>query len=282
MLRLCAFVSTESSLLAVMAYDRYVAICNPLLYTVTMSQTVCVWLVGYIAGCVNSAFQTGCVFRLSCCGYNVIDHIFWDIPKLLKLSCSDNCLSVTVSVPFSALIGMSTISPILVSNFCIFSAILQICSAKGRHKAFSTCTSHLTSVALLYGTGFYMYIHPNLKSGLDSDVVVSVFYTLVIPMLNPLIYSLRNKEVKDALRRVIRSSIVFNISVEPFIRATASSPNGFNLYSNRMNILAYADDLVLIADNPENNLQGILDIMSPAANWMRLRFNTMSLFHNCI
>ncbi|XP_006116998.1 olfactory receptor 5A1-like [Pelodiscus sinensis] len=201
-----AFVSTECFLLAAMAYDRYVAICNPLLYTITMSQTACAWLVGgaYLAGCVNSAVQTVCVFRLSFCGPNVIDHFFCDIPQLLKLSCSDTFLSESLSLLFSALVGLSTITSILASYFCIFAAVLRMPSAEGRRKALSTCTSHLTSVALLYGTGFYMYLHPQWKSGRGSDVVISIFYTLIIPMLNPLIYSLRNKEVKAALKKVMR------------------------------------------------------------------------------
>lgn len=144
----------------------------------------------------KSVVQTICVFRLSYCGHNVIKHFFCDIPKLLKLSCSDTFLSETLSVFSSGAAPMTSISTIIFSYCSILSAILRICSIKGRSKPFSTCASHLTSVTLLYGTGTFIYMHPNLKSGLDSDMVVSIFYTLVIPMLNPLIYSLRNKEVK--------------------------------------------------------------------------------------
>nr|XP_034963577.1 olfactory receptor 1009-like [Zootoca vivipara] len=198
-----AFVSTECFLLAVMAFDRYMAICNPLLYSAVMSQRVCSCLVAgsYAAGFANSALQTVCIFRLSYCGHNIIKHFFCDIPKLLVLSCSETFLSESLSVFASGAVAMTSLSAIIISYFCILSAILKIHSIKGRHKAFSTCASHLTSVALLYGTGTFMYIHPNLKSGLDGNMVVSVVYTLVIPMLNPLIYSLRNKEVKEAIRK---------------------------------------------------------------------------------
>ncbi|XP_066476898.1 olfactory receptor 5P60-like [Tiliqua scincoides] len=198
-----AFVSIEVFLLAVMAFDRYMAICNPLLYTFVMSQRVCTGLVAgsYVAGFANSALQTVCMFRLSYCGHNLIKHFFCDIPKLLRLSCSETFLSESLSAFSSGIVAMTSLSAILISYCCILSAILKTNSAKGRHKAFSTCASHLMSVTLLYGTGTFVYIHPNLKSGLDTSMVVSVFYTLVIPMLNPIIYSLRNKDVKEALRK---------------------------------------------------------------------------------
>lgn len=115
----------------------------------------------YAIGFVNSVLQTACVFRLSFCRYSIIDHFFCDIPKLLKLSCFDTFLLETISVIFSTLTALSTILPILISYICIFSTILRIHSTKGRSKAFFTYTSHLTSVALFYGTGVYVYIHPN-------------------------------------------------------------------------------------------------------------------------
>ncbi|XP_061468713.1 olfactory receptor 5G9-like [Rhineura floridana] len=196
-----AFVSTESFLLAVMAFDRYMAICNPLLYSAAMSQRMCNCLLAgsYAAGFVNSALQTLYTFRLPYCRHNIIRHFFCDIPKLLKLSCSEIFVSETLTAFASGTVVMTSVLAIIIS--CILSAILKIHCTKGRCKAFSTCASHLTSVALLYGTGTFIYIHPNLKSGLDSSMVVSVVYTLVIPMLNPLIYSLRNKEVKEAIRK---------------------------------------------------------------------------------
>ncbi|KAF7234599.1 hypothetical protein EYD10_18375, partial [Varanus komodoensis] len=198
-----AFLSTECFLLAVMAFDRYMAICNPLLYSAVMSQKLCCCLVvgSYAAGVANSALQTVCVFRLSFCTRSIIKHFFCDIPKLLMLSCSETFLSESLSVFATGMVAMISLSAIIVSYFGIVLAILRIQSLKGRHKAFSTCASHLTSVTLLYGTGSVMYLHPDLKSGLDKDMVISVFYTLVIPMLNPLIYSLRNKEVKEAIRK---------------------------------------------------------------------------------
>ncbi|XP_032067984.1 olfactory receptor 1009-like [Thamnophis elegans] len=202
-----AFGTTECFLLAVMAIDRYMAICNPLLYPVFMSQEVCNCLVAgsYAAGVANSVLQTACIFRLSYCGCNILKHFFCDIPKLLQLSCSESHLSESLSVFASGIVAMTSVSVIIISYLCILSAILKINSMKGKRKAFSTCASHLTSVALLYGTGTFTYIHPNLKSGQDTDMVISIMYTLIIPMLNPLIYSLRNKEVKEAIRKVTTS-----------------------------------------------------------------------------
>lgn len=198
-----AFVSAECFLLAVMAFDRYMAICNPLLYAAIMSQRVCTSLVvgSYVAGFANSALQTVCLFRLSYCGHNLVKHFFCDIPKLLRLSCSDTFFSESLSVLSSGVVATTSVSAILISYGCILSAVLKTHSVKGRRKAFSTCAAHLTSVALLYGTGTFVYLRPFLKSGLDTNMVVSIFYTLVIPMLNPIIYSLRNKDVKEALRK---------------------------------------------------------------------------------
>nr|XP_060614171.1 olfactory receptor 5AR1-like [Anolis sagrei ordinatus] len=201
------FVSTECFLLAVMAFDRYVAICNPLHYSAVMSHKVCSCLTAssYAAGFANSTIQTVCIFQLSYCRHrhNIIRHFFCDILELLKLSCSETYLSESLSVYASGTVAMASVSTIIASYFSILSAILKIHSAKGRHKALSTCASHLTSVALLYGTGIFIYLHPNLKYQLDTNIVIFVFYTLVVPMLNPFIYSLRNKEVKKAIRKVV-------------------------------------------------------------------------------
>uniref|UniRef100_A0A8C3T3I2 Olfactory receptor n=1 Tax=Chelydra serpentina TaxID=8475 RepID=A0A8C3T3I2_CHESE len=186
-------------LLAVMAYDRYVAICNPLLYTVTMSRKLCKELVAgvYAVGLVDSVIYTCFTFRLSFCSSNIINHFFCDIPPLLALSCSDTRINEIVMFAFTCCITVSSFVTVLLSYVYIISTIVQIRSSEGRHKAFSTCSFHLTTVVLFYGIQLFMYLRPT------SNKVASVFYTLVIPMLNPLIYSLRNTEVKDALRKVM-------------------------------------------------------------------------------
>nr|XP_048691173.1 olfactory receptor 1020-like [Caretta caretta] len=200
------FSDVECLLLAVMAYDRYVAICNPLLYTVTMSRHLCKQLVAgvYAVGVVDSMIHTCCTFRLSFCSSNIINHFFCDTPPLLALSCSDTRINEIVTFAFMSCITVSSFVTVLLSYVCIISTILQIRSAEGRHKAFSTCSFHLTAVVLFFGTFLFMYLRPTSSYSMDRDKVTSVFYTLVIPMLNPFIYSLRNTEVKDALRNSMK------------------------------------------------------------------------------
>ncbi|XP_007053684.2 olfactory receptor 1019 [Chelonia mydas] len=201
-----AFSDVECLLLAVMAYDRYVAICNPLLYTVTMSRHLCKQLVAgvYAVGVVDSMIHTCVTFQLSFCRSNIINHFFCDIPPLLALSCSDTHMNEIVTFAFMSCITVSSFVTVLLSYFYIISTILQIHSAEGRRKAFSTCSFHLTAVVLLFGTFLFMYLRPTSSYSMDRDKVTSVFYTLMIPMLNPFIYSLRNTEVKDALRNSVK------------------------------------------------------------------------------
>ncbi|XP_050812994.1 olfactory receptor 1019-like [Gopherus flavomarginatus] len=200
-----AFADVVCLLLAVMAYDRYVAICKPLLYTVTMSRQLCKQLVAgvYAVGFVDSMLHTCFTFWLSFCSSNIINHFFCDIPPLLVLSCSDTRINEIVMFVFMSCIIVGSLVTVFLSYVCIISTILQIRSAEGRHKAFSTCSFHLTSVVLFYGIQLFLYLCPPSSYSMDIDKVASVFYTLVIPMLNPLIYSLRNTEVKDALRRAM-------------------------------------------------------------------------------
>ncbi|KFV94591.1 Olfactory receptor 1052, partial [Eurypyga helias] len=195
------FVTAEVFLLAAMAYDRYVAICNPLLYTLSMPKRVCVRLVAvsYVGGILNSLTQTCCLLPLSFCGPNVINHFFCDTNPLLKLTCSDNHLNELLLVTFNATISIFVLFVLILSYVYILFSILRIRSAKGRHKAFSTCASHLLSVALLYVPAGLSHMQPASKYSLETEKVTAVFYTLIVPMLNPLIYSLRNKEVQDAL-----------------------------------------------------------------------------------
>nr|XP_005315035.1 olfactory receptor 1019-like [Chrysemys picta bellii] len=200
-----SFADVECLLLAVMAYDRYVAICKPLLYTFTMSRQLCKGLVAgvYAVGVVDSMIHTFCTFRLSFCSSNIINHFFCDIPQLLVLSCSDTHINEIVMFAFIGCIVVSSFVTVLLSYVYIISTILQIRSAEGRHKPFSTCTFHLIAVVLFYGIQLFMYLRPTSSYSMDTDKVASVFYTLVIPMLNPLIYSLRNTEVKNALRKAM-------------------------------------------------------------------------------
>nr|XP_005309812.1 olfactory receptor 1044-like [Chrysemys picta bellii] len=200
-----AFSDVECLLLAVMAYDRYVAICNPLLYTVTMSRQFCKQLVAgvYAVGVVDSMIYACFTFRLSFCSSNIINHFFCDIPPLLALSCSDTRINEIVMFILACCIIVSSLVTVLLSYVYITSTILKIRSSEGRRKAFSTCSFHLTAVVLLFGTLLFMYLRPTSSYSMDTDKVASVFYTLVIPMLNPLIYSLRNTEVKDALRKAM-------------------------------------------------------------------------------
>ncbi|XP_006111893.2 olfactory receptor 5AP2-like [Pelodiscus sinensis] len=204
----CIAVSNECYLLAVMAYDCFIAICNPLLYSVIMSKRVCVLLVvmSCLLSLVNSTVQTSLIFNLTFCGSN-INHFFCDVPPILKLSCSDTYITNIVHFTFSTFVIISTVVTILVSYLYILTAILRIRSTQGRRKAFSTCASHLMAVTIFYGPVTFMYLRPSSSFLMDEDKVISVFYTLAIPMLNPLIYSLRNKEVKDALRRTLDRKI---------------------------------------------------------------------------
>ncbi|XP_077675198.1 olfactory receptor 5W2-like [Eretmochelys imbricata] len=197
------FADVECLLLAVMEYDHYVAICNPLLYTVTMSRQLCKQLVAgvYAVGVVDSMIITCCIFRLSFCSSNIINHFFCDILPLLALSCSDTRINEIVIFASMSCIQLISFVTVLLCYVYIISTILQI--HEGQHKPFSTCTFHLTSVVLYFGTLFFMYLRPTSSYSMDTDKVTSVFYMLLIPMLNPLIYSLRNTEVKDALRKAM-------------------------------------------------------------------------------
>ncbi|XP_057363053.1 olfactory receptor 1013-like [Manis pentadactyla] len=195
---------SECYLLATMAYDRYVAISNPLLYSQAMSPRLCASLfaASYLGGFLSSAIITSETFTLSFCG-NIIDDFFCDLPPLVKLACDvkESLQAVLYFILASNVIAPSVL--IVASYLFIIAAILRIRSAQGRLKAFSTCASHLMAVTLYYGSILYIYSRPSTSYALERDKVVSVFYTVVIPMLNPLIYSLRNKDVKDAVRKMV-------------------------------------------------------------------------------
>ncbi|XP_072494381.1 olfactory receptor 5AN6-like isoform X2 [Notamacropus eugenii] len=194
---------TECCLLAAMAYDRYAAICNPLLYTSIMSPTLCVWMVAgsYMSGFSGSLVQLCSLLQLCFCGPDVINHFFCDLPQLLVLSCSDTFALQFLKFVMAVIFGLLSVLIIMVSYGNIVEAILKISSSQGQSKAFNTCASHLMAVTLFYGSGLFIYLHPSSNDSFSHDKVVSVFYTMIIPMLNPLIYSLRNKEIKEALKR---------------------------------------------------------------------------------
>ncbi|KGL80323.1 Olfactory receptor 5G3, partial [Tinamus guttatus] len=192
----------ECFLLATMAYDRYVAICQPLLYSTVMSPKHCFQLVfgSYLMGLMNGMSHTIGILNLSFCGSKVIDLYFCDISLLISLSTSDTTLNSTILRTSASLYGISSILVVLSSYIAIFSTVLGIRSAKGKCKAFSTCASHVTVVSIFYGASFFMYLRSSSENSRGEDKWAVVLYTMVIPMLNPLIYSLRNKEVKEALR----------------------------------------------------------------------------------
>ncbi|XP_022363294.1 olfactory receptor 1440-like [Enhydra lutris kenyoni] len=194
---------TECCLLAAMAYDRYAAICNPLLYTAIMSPTLCVQMVAgsCVTGFFGSFIQRFALLQLHFCGPNVINHFFCDLPQLLNLSCSDTFFFQIMTSVLTVIFGLTSVSVIMISYGYIVATILKITSAEGRSKAFNTCASHLTAVTLFFGSGIFVYLYPNSGDSLSQNKLASVLYTVIIPMLNPLIYSLRNKEIKDALNR---------------------------------------------------------------------------------
>ncbi|XP_059103947.1 olfactory receptor 5B12-like [Peromyscus eremicus] len=201
---LIAFATAESFLLASMAFDRHAAVCKPLHYSSSMTRTTCALIVTccYINGLLQSSIHVAFTFHLSFCHSNVINHFFCDIPPILALSCSNihiNEIIVFMLATFDVVFALVVISN---SYLLIFIAILRIRSVEGQKKAFSTCISHLTTVSLFYGTIIFMYLQPNSSHSMDRDKMASMFYTMIIPVLNPLVYSLRNKEVKNAFKKV--------------------------------------------------------------------------------
>ncbi|XP_015396011.2 olfactory receptor 5T2-like [Panthera tigris] len=206
------FGTTECFLLAAMAYDRYVAIYNPLLYSVSMSPRVYVPLIvaSYVGGILHASVHTVATFSLSFCASNEIRHVFCDIPPLLAISCSDTHTNQLLLSYLVGSIEIVTILTVLISYGFILLAILKIHSAAGRRKVFSTCGSHLTGVSIYHGTILFMYVRPSSSYALDHDMIVSMFYSIVIPMLNPIIYSLRNKDVKEAMKRVFQKNWFIN------------------------------------------------------------------------
>ena len=202
------FIVAEVLMLAVMAYDHYVAICNTLLYMAVVSRRICFLLVSltYLYSFCTSIVTSSSVFSMTYCSSNVINHFYCDTIPLLALSCSDSSVPEAVIFISASTNLVFSIITIVASYFNIVLSILKICSSEGRRKAFSTCASHVTAVSVFYGTLLFMYLQAQTNHSMGADKMASVFYTLVIPMLNPIIYSLRNSDVKAALKMFIRNT----------------------------------------------------------------------------
>ncbi|XP_072217099.1 olfactory receptor 14J1-like [Excalfactoria chinensis] len=202
-------ISAEFSLLTVMSYDRYVAICKPLHYGTLMDSRACVTMAAaaWGAGLLNSLLHTASTFSLPLCQGNVVNQFFCEIPQILKLACSDSYLREVVFLIFSAVLFFGCFVFIVVSYVQIFMAVLRMPSEQGRHKAFSTCLPHLAVVSLFLSSGFFAYLKPPSVSSSSMDLMVALLYSMVPPTLNPIIYSMRNQEVKDAVRKVINKCV---------------------------------------------------------------------------
>ncbi|GAB0189707.1 olfactory receptor 5F1 [Grus japonensis] len=200
------FATAEIYLLAAMAYDRYVAISKPLLYEVVMSSGVCMSLVAasYLAGLLNAIVHTSALLRLSFCSSSVINNFYCDGPPLFVVASTDTCLNERLMFVFVGFNMMATNLLILTSYACIVVVVGRMGSAAGRRKACSTCASHLAAVIIFYVSATFNYMQPSSTNSLGRKKIASIFYTIIVPMLNPMIYSLRNKEVKNALSNFIR------------------------------------------------------------------------------
>ncbi|XP_030403707.1 olfactory receptor 14A16-like [Gopherus evgoodei] len=194
----------DYTLLTVMAYDRYVTICQPLHYETMMNSRACVQMAvgAWISGILYSMLHTGNMFALNFCGGNMVDQFFCEIPQLLRLTCSDSYMSEVGVIAFSICFVLGCFIFITVSYVQIFKSVLRIPFEQGRHKAFSTCLPHLTVVSLFVCTGVFAYLKPTSSSPSALDLVMAILYSVLQPIMNPIIYSMRNKEIKAALRRL--------------------------------------------------------------------------------
>ncbi|XP_049986458.1 olfactory receptor 145-like [Alexandromys fortis] len=205
----CFFGSSECYTLTVMAYDRYVAICNPLLYNVAMSPKVCFYLMlgSYLMGLSSATIHTVFILRLTFCDGNTINHYFCDLLPLIQLSCTstyDNEIELFIVAGKDIVVPTSII---LTSYGFILCTIFQVRSTESKNKAFRTCSSHLFAVSLFFGSSTFMYLQPSSPGSMNEGKISSIFYTILVPMMNPLIYSFRNRDVKSALRRTLSKTI---------------------------------------------------------------------------
>ncbi|XP_021007804.1 olfactory receptor 5B3-like [Mus caroli] len=202
------FADVENYLLVSMAYDRYVAVCKPLHYATTMTTHMCASLVigCYICGFLNASIYTVDALSLSFCESNIVHHFFCDVLAVMIISCSDRHVNELIFVYVASFNIFFALILIIISYTFIFTNILKLQSAAGYRKALFTCASHFTAVSIFYGTIIFMYLQPSSSHSMDTDKIASVFYTMVIPMLNPLVYSLRNKDVKSAFTKIVLRS----------------------------------------------------------------------------
>ncbi|KAM9666442.1 olfactory receptor 2B11-like [Trichechus inunguis] len=198
--------ATECILLAVMSLDRYIAICKPLRYPAIMHQRLCILLVviAWLSGLANSLLQSSLTVRLPLCG-NKVESFLCEVPVIIKLSCVDTTFNVAMLSIVGTFYSLVPLSLILVSYGFIFATILNIQSSEGKKKAFNTCSSHVIVVSLFYGPVISMYVQPSVANSQDKNKLMSLFYSLVTPMLNPFIYTLRNKDMKGAMKRFLVS-----------------------------------------------------------------------------
>ncbi|KAM3936720.1 olfactory receptor 10A7-like [Leptodactylus fuscus] len=205
--------TAECYLLAVMAYDRYVAICDPLHYSAIMSNSACSKMVAatWVSGILLSMGNTSFIFSLPYCGPNVIDHFICDTPPVVSLACTDTSMVETDLFAYTVMVVIVSFVIVLISYTRILAAILNIRSVSGRQKAFSTCASHITSVCLFFGTGSFMYLRPKSSHSPQSDKLIALLYSVITPLLNPMIYSLRNVEVKSALKRLLYKMVISKV-----------------------------------------------------------------------
>ncbi|KAM9646726.1 LOW QUALITY PROTEIN: olfactory receptor 8G1-like [Trichechus inunguis] len=207
------FAIAECHMLAAMAYDHYIAICSPLLYDVIMSPEACFYLIlVYTISLVCASAHTGCIFRVHFCKFDVINHFFFDLPSLLNFSCSSTYVNQLLVLIFSAFTILAPSLTILGSYVFIVASILRtlhIRSTEGRSKAFSMCSSHILAVTIFYGSTAFKYLQPSSVSSMDQGKVSSVFYSIIVPMLNPPIYSLRNEDVNVSWRKMLMKRILF-------------------------------------------------------------------------
>ncbi|XP_027799043.2 olfactory receptor 5H8-like [Marmota flaviventris] len=202
-------ITTECFLLAAMAYDRYVAICHPLHYPVIMTNRLCIHLVvlSFVGGFLHAILHESFLLKLTFCNSNIIHHFYCDIVALLKISCTDPSINYLLIFIFSGSVQVFSIVTILISYTFVLFTILKKKSEKGVRKAFSTCGAHLFSVTLYYVPLLFMYVHPASSQANDKDMIFSVFYMVIIPVLNPIIYSLRNKQVMDSLTKTLKGNV---------------------------------------------------------------------------